>query len=94
MRKMCFRRNFRPFPGVSSVGLYGQKRPAMRLWLNPDKMVAYNVTAQDVYTAVNKENVELPGGKIRGNATELIVKTYGRLLTEEDFNNLIIRQNK
>jgi multidrug efflux pump len=83
---------FQTIPGVSSVGLYGQRRPAMRLWLNPDKMVAYNVTAQDIYTAVNKENVELPGGKVRGNATELIVKTYGRLLTEEDFNNLIIRQ--
>jgi len=83
---------FQTIPGVSSVGLYGQKRPAMRLWLNPDKMIAYNVTAQDIYTAVNKENVELPGGKIRGKATELIVKTYGRLVTEEDFNNLIIRQ--
>ncbi len=83
---------FQTIPGVSSVGLYGQRRPAMRLWLNPDKMVAYGITAQDVYTAVNKENVELPGGKIRGNATELIVKTYGRLVTEEDFNNLIIRQ--
>jgi len=84
---------FQTIPGVSAVGVFGQKRPAMRLWLNPDKMVAYGVTAQDVYTAVNKENVELPGGKIRGNATELIVKTYGRLVTEEDFNNLIIRQN-
>jgi len=83
---------FQTIPGVSSVGLFGQKRPAMRLWLNPDKMVAYSITAQDVYNAVNKENVELPGGKIRGNATELIVKTYGRLVTEEDFNNLIIRQ--
>jgi hydrophobe/amphiphile efflux-1 (HAE1) family protein len=83
---------FQTIPGVSSVGLYGQKRPAMRLWLNPDKMVAYNITAQDIFTALNKENVELPGGKIRGSATELIVKTYGRLITEEDFNNLIIRQ--
>jgi len=83
---------FQTIPGVSAVALFGQKRPAMRLWLNPNKMIAYGVTAQDVYTAVNKENVELPGGKIRGNATELIVKTYGRLLSEDDFNNLIIRQ--
>lgn len=83
---------FQTIPGVSAVGLYGQKRPAMRLWLNPDKMVAYGITAQDVFNAVNKENVELPGGKIRGNATELIIKTYGRLVSEEDFNNLIIRQ--
>ena len=79
-------------PGVSSVGLYGQKRPAMRLWLNPDKMAAYDVTAEDVSIALDKENVELPGGKVRGNNTELIVKTFGRLTTEDDFNNIIIRQ--
>jgi hydrophobe/amphiphile efflux-1 (HAE1) family protein len=80
-------------PGLSSVGLYGQKRPAMRLWLDPDKMAAYNLTPEDVNTAIQKENVELPGGKIRGTATELIVKTFGRLTTEDDFNNLIIRQD-
>ncbi len=79
-------------PGVSSVRLIGQKRPAMRLWLNPDKMAAYNITAEDITCALNKENVELPGGKVRGKATELIVKTYGRLTTEDDFNNIIIRQ--
>jgi multidrug efflux pump len=79
-------------PGVSSVRLFGQKRPAMRLWLNPDKMAACSVTAQDIYTALNKENVDLPGGKIRGSSTELLVKTKGMLVTEEDFNNLIIRQ--
>jgi len=79
-------------PGVSQVGLFGQKRTAMRLWLNPQKMVAYNLTALDVSSALDKENVELPGGKLTGNATEVIVKTYGRLVTEEDFNNLIIKQ--
>ena len=79
-------------PGVSSVRLFGQKRPAMRLWLNPDKMAACNVTSQDVYAAINRENIDLPGGKIRGSGTELLVKTQGLLVTEEDFNNLIIRQ--
>ena len=79
-------------PGISSVALYGQKRPAMRLWLNPDKMAAYNITPQDVSVALEKENLELPGGKLSGSATELIVKTFGRLETEDDFNNLIIRQ--
>jgi hydrophobe/amphiphile efflux-1 (HAE1) family protein len=79
-------------PGVSSVGLYGQKRPAMRLWLNPDKMAAFNITAKDVLSALTNENIDLPGGKIRGNGTELLVKTHGLLVTEEDFNNMIIRQ--
>jgi len=80
-------------PGVSSIGIYGQQKPAMRLWLNPTKMSAYKITASDVQTALNKENVEMPGGKIRGNTTELTVKTRGRLITEDDFNSLIIRQD-
>ena len=79
-------------PGVSSVGLFGQKRTAMRLWLDPERLSAYNLTAQDVNNALQRENVELPGGKLIGNSTEVIVKTLGRLVTEDDFNNLIIRQ--
>ena len=64
-------------PGVSQVALFGQKRPAMRLWLNPDKMVAYGLTAQDVNIALEKENVELPVGKLTGLSTEVLVKTFG-----------------
>jgi hydrophobe/amphiphile efflux-1 (HAE1) family protein len=79
-------------PGVSSVAIYGQQRPAMRLWFDPAKMAAYRLTASDIKTALNNENVELPGGKIRGDETELIVKTKGRLVTEADFNDLIIKQ--
>jgi hydrophobe/amphiphile efflux-1 (HAE1) family protein len=79
-------------PGVSSVNLFGQKRPAMRLWLSPDKMAAYGITPGDVGIALDRENVDLPSGKLSGTSTELIVKTYGRLVTEEDFNDLIIKQ--
>ena len=80
-------------PGVSTIMIYGQQRPAMRLWLDPTRMSACNITASDVDVALKQENVEMPGGKIRGNATELIVKTRGRLVTENDFNSLIIKQN-
>jgi hydrophobe/amphiphile efflux-1 (HAE1) family protein len=79
-------------PGISSVAIYGQQRPAMRLWFDPAKMSAFNITPADVNAALQKENVEMPGGKIRGSATELTIKTFGRLVTEDDFNNLIIRQ--
>lgn len=80
-------------PGVSQVQIWGEKKYAMRLWLDPMKMAAQNITFQDVSNALNKENVELPGGKIYGNATELTVKTFGKLTTEDDFNNLIIKQD-
>lgn len=79
-------------PGVSQVQIFGQKRPSMRLWLQPDKMAAYGLTAQDVNAALTRENIDLPGGNMRGNNTDLIIKTFGRLSTEEDFNNLVIKQ--
>ncbi|MFA6819802.1 MAG: efflux RND transporter permease subunit [Bacteroidaceae bacterium] len=80
-------------PGVSSVSIYGQQKPAMRLWLNPEKMAAYGVTASDVNTALTNENVEMPAGKIRGIATEMLLRTRGRLTSEDDFNNLIIKES-
>ncbi|MGI9158282.1 MAG: efflux RND transporter permease subunit [Saprospiraceae bacterium] len=79
-------------PGVSQVQIFGDKRPAMRLWIDPARLTAHQLTVQDVQAALNRQNVELPGGKIRGDATELTVKTAGRLSTEDDFNNMIISQ--
>lgn len=80
-------------PGVSGAQIWGEKRYAMRIWLEPTKMAAYSTTAADVLAALNRENVELPSGKIAGNATELTVRTFGKLVKEEDFNQLIIRNN-
>ncbi len=80
-------------PGVSTVQIWGQKKYAMRLWMNPSKMVAYNITPQDVKLALDKENVELPSGKVAGLNTELTVKTVGKFITEDEFNNMIIRSN-
>lgn len=78
-------------PGVSSIQIWGQKRYAMRLWLDPLKMAGFGITFNDVSTALQAQNVELPSGKISGNNTELSVRTFGRLFSEEDFNNLIVK---
>lgn len=77
-------------PGVSTIQIWGEKKFAMRIWLDPGKLSAYGLTPLDVQSALNRENVELPGGKIRGNATELTVNTLGRMTTPGDFNDLII----
>ncbi|WP_264509708.1 efflux RND transporter permease subunit [Flavobacterium sp. N1719] len=76
--------------GVSSVQIWGQKRYAMRLWLDPVKMNSYGLTVKDVMTALDKQNVELPSGKITGKNTELTVRTMGNLSDEEEFNNIIV----
>ncbi|MBL7848743.1 MAG: efflux RND transporter permease subunit [Cyclobacteriaceae bacterium] len=80
--------------GVSSVGIMGEKRYAMRIWLDPSKLSAYNLTALDVQQALNRENVELPSGKISGNATELTVRTFGKLYSEDDFGNVIVKSTE
>jgi hydrophobe/amphiphile efflux-1 (HAE1) family protein len=79
--------------GVSSVQIQGQRKYAMRIRISPDKLAAYGLTSQDIVAALDKENVELPSGKITGANTELIVKTLGKLTDVEEFNNLILKND-
>lgn len=78
-------------PGVSTIQIWGEKKYAMRIWIDPDRLTGLGLTVKDVRAALDKENVELPSGKITGNATELTVRTFGRLTSEEDFKKLIIK---
>ena len=77
--------------GVSMINIWGEKRYAMRLYLDPRKLAAFNVTPSDIRNALTRENVELPTGIIEGYQTTLSIRTLGRLETPEEFNNLIIR---
>jgi len=77
--------------GVSLVNIWGEKRYAMRLYLDPKKLAAFNVTPSDIRNALSRENVELPTGMIEGYQTTLSIRTLGRLETPEEFNNLIIK---
>ena len=84
---------FQTINQVSSVNIFGQKRYAMRIWLNPDKMSAFGVNFSDIRTSLNTENIDLPPGKIYGDNTELTIKTVGRLTSEKEFQELLIRQD-
>ena len=84
---------FQTINNVSAVNIFGQKRYSMRLWLQPDRMSAFNVAFTDIRTALNTENVELPPGKIYGNKTELTIRALGRLTNEQQFRDLIIRED-
>ena len=84
---------FQTINNVSAVNIFGQKRFSMRLWLQPDRMSAFNVAFTDIRTALNTENVELPPGKIYGNKTELTIRALGRLTNEQQFRDLIIRED-
>lgn len=88
-----FKERIQTIPGVSSVQIWGQKRYSMRLWMDPIKLASLKLAPSDVLQAVNRENVELPSGRVEGRSTELTVRTMGRLSTVEDFDNLIVKEN-
>jgi len=85
---------FQTIPEVSGVNIVGQKRPAMRIWIDPDKLNAYNLAFNDISNVLNKENVEIPSGKIYGNRTELTIRAIGNLTNESEFRELIIRADE
>jgi hydrophobe/amphiphile efflux-1 (HAE1) family protein len=80
-------------PGVAEVSQPAEKRYAMRLWIDAEKLRAYGLSPLDVRAAVSRENVELPSGRIEGQAVELAVKTLSRLNTPEEFANLVVKRN-
>ena len=90
--EVLFKERIQTIPGVSSVQIWGQQRYSMRLWMDPIKLASLKLAPSDVLQALNRENVELPSGRVEGQNTELTVRTMGRLNTEEDFNNLIIKE--
>jgi multidrug efflux pump len=78
---------------VSSVTIWGEKKLAIRFWIDPAQMQAHGVTVQDVKSALDKENIELPSGQIEGFSTELTVRTMSGLSSLDDFKKLIVSEN-
>jgi multidrug efflux pump len=79
-------------PGVSDVRIFGERRYAMRLWLDPARMAAYKVATTDVEDALRRQNVEIPAGRIESQAREFTVLSETDLRTPEQFNDLVIRE--
>ncbi|MCB0279570.1 MAG: efflux RND transporter permease subunit, partial [Calditrichaeota bacterium] len=89
-----FKERLQTISGVSSIRIWGEKKYAMRLELDPTKMREFNITPVDVKRALELQNVELPSGRVEGSETELTVRTVGRLYTPEEFENLILREEQ
>lgn len=90
MAENVFAERLQTIEGVSQVNIWGRKQYAMRLILDVDRMNAYHITPQDVRAALNSQNIELPSGQVEGDRRYLTIQTYGRLNTEEEFDNLVI----
>ncbi len=89
---LTFKEQLQTISGVSAVSIWGEKRYAMRIWLDPTKLAGYQMTPLDVRNAILRENVELPAGSIEGTTTELTIRTLGLMTTPQEFNSLILRQ--
>lgn len=90
--ELTFKEQLQTVNGVSAVNIWGEKRYAMRIWLDPAKLAGYQMTPLDVRNAIVRENVELPAGSIEGNTTELTIRTLGLMTTPQEFNSLILKQ--
>jgi multidrug efflux pump len=88
-----FKERMQTIPGVSEVGIWGERRYAIRLLIDPARLASQGLTPLDVKNALDRENVELPSGSIEGYNTELSIRTFGRLSTPEEFNDLIIKES-
>jgi multidrug efflux pump len=87
-----FKERLQTIAGVSSVDIWGEKRYAMKLLIDPARLASQGLTPLDIKNALDRENVELPSGRIEGYNTELPIRTFGRLSTPEEFSDLIIKE--
>ncbi|MGZ8842396.1 MAG: efflux RND transporter permease subunit, partial [Pyrinomonadaceae bacterium] len=84
------KRLIEPISGVGKVDIIGGRQREIEIWVDPDKMRAFNVAAPDVANAVKTQNMELPGGRIESGPTEMTVRTMGRIPDPAQFNNLVV----
>ncbi len=87
-----FKERLQTIPGVSEIRIWGEKKYSIKLLMDPAKLASYQMTPVDIRNALNRENIELPSGRVEGYRTELTIRTQGRLTTPEEFNDMIIRE--
>ncbi|MCM3900547.1 MAG: efflux RND transporter permease subunit, partial [Pyrinomonadaceae bacterium] len=86
-------------PGIAQVDLFGGTDYGMRVWMDPDKLGKLGITSSDVISAINEQNIQAPAGRIGGSPAPkdqqftYTVSAPGRLITAEEFENIIVRQS-
>jgi multidrug efflux pump len=81
-------------PGVASVIVGGERKYAMRLWIDRERLAAYGLTVQDVENALRRQNVEIPAGRIESSQREFTVLSESDLRTAAQFNNMIVTESR
>jgi HAE1 family hydrophobic/amphiphilic exporter-1 len=84
------KRLIEPISGVGKVDIIGGRQREIEIWVDPDKMRSYNVSAPEVASAIKTQNMELPGGRVESGPKEMTVRTMGRIPDPQQFNNLVV----
>ena len=79
-------------PGVAQVVIFGERRYAMRIWLDPARMAARRVDALDVRRALQESNVQLPAGQLEAEARKFIINADAQLVEPDEFAAIVIRE--
>ncbi len=77
-------------PGLARAEIRGERRYAMRVWLSVSKLAAHGLTVQDVVSAIQSRNVEIPAGRIESERREFSVRSLGELRTPEEFDDMVV----
>jgi len=80
-------------PGVAEAQVLGARKYSMRIWLDPTRMAAQNVTTQEVEDAIRTQNIEVPGGRMESSAREFTILTDTSLSTAAEFENIVVRKS-
>ncbi len=80
-------------PGVASIIIGGERKYAIRIWLNPDKMSARNITVDDILTSINKENIEKPAGRLDSQERELDLQVTSKIQTIDEFKKIVLKNH-
>ena len=78
-------------PGVADVRIFGERKYAMRIWLDTDRLAAYKLTTQDVEEALRRSNIEVPAGRVESQSREFNVTTATDLSKPEEFEDIVVR---
>ncbi len=78
-------------PGVASITIGGERKYAIRVWLDPDKMSSRNITVTDILRAINSENIEKPAGRLDSNTRELELQMTSKLSDIKEFENIVLK---
>src|SRR5205085_9812779 len=81
---------FSALDGVAQVFIFGEARPSMRVWMQPERLAAFGLTPADIENALRRQNVELPAGRLESSSQNVTLRVNRAFTTPSQFANLVV----